>query len=130
MSSQQIRYIVLDPDREVDLLTKYSPSSLTSDAVFKEAAASFQAGLSEPAKALFTPVNTIEDLQTFLDQYTQKKGDVWEQTWLVRGCEAIQTFSRIMKPYFDVVDTLVSSHPEYAAFVWGGLKLVVQVRIP
>jgi hypothetical protein len=47
----------------------------------------------------------------------------------MRGCQAIDKFSRTMKPYFDVVDTLVSSHPEYAAILWGAVKLVCQVRI-
>lgn len=32
-----------------------------------------------------------------------------------------------LKRYFHVVDTCVSSHPEVAALVWGGVKLAIEV---
>jgi hypothetical protein len=35
-----------------------------------------------------------------------------------------------LKPYFEVIDVLVSSHPEYAAVIWGALRLVFQVSHP
>lgn len=103
--------------------------SLTSDAVFEDAAVSFQAGLSPSAKALFTPVKTLDDLHMFLDSQTQKFEERKRKP-LLRGCQAIDKFSRTMQPYFDVVDTPVSSHPEYATILWGAIKFVFQVRIP
>jgi hypothetical protein len=34
-----------------------------------------------------------------------------------------------MEPYFEVINIFVSSHPEFAALVWGALRLVFVVRI-
>jgi hypothetical protein len=42
---------------------------------------------------------------------------------LITFLESIQQFSQ-------VVDTLVSSHPEFAALVWGGVKLALLVLLP
>jgi hypothetical protein len=33
-----------------------------------------------------------------------------------------------VREFSAVIDTFVSSHPEIAALVWGGLKLTIQVR--
>ena len=32
-----------------------------------------------------------------------------------------------LRPYFATIDTLVSSHPDVAALVWGGLRFVIRV---
>lgn len=42
---------------------------------------------------------------------------------LITFLESIQQFSQ-------VVDTLASSHPEFAALVWGGVKLALLVLLP
>ena len=39
------------------------------------------------------------------------------------------TFLESVQQFSSIVDTFVSSHPEIAALVWGGLKLTLLVRI-
>jgi hypothetical protein len=34
-----------------------------------------------------------------------------------------------LERYFKVIETVVSSHPEIAALVWGGMKFVITVRV-
>jgi hypothetical protein len=33
-----------------------------------------------------------------------------------------------LERYFKVIETVVSSHPEIAALVWGGMKFVIEAR--
>ena len=33
-----------------------------------------------------------------------------------------------LKGYFGVIETVVSSHPEIAAIVWGGVKFIIEVH--
>lgn len=40
------------------------------------------------------------------------------------------TFLESVQQFYQVVDTLVSSHPEFAALVWGGVKLALLVSLP
>lgn len=42
---------------------------------------------------------------------------------LITFLESVQQFSR-------VIDTFVTSHPEFAALVWGGVKLTLRVISP
>jgi hypothetical protein len=35
-----------------------------------------------------------------------------------------------MQPYFDIVGTVIQSHPEVAALAWGSFRLVLLVREP
>lgn len=39
----------------------------------------------------------------------------------------VDEFGRSLTPFFNVVELIVSSHPEWAAIAWGGVRLVFQV---
>ena len=41
----------------------------------------------------------------------------------------ISKFSESIQPYFDTITLLVSSHPEYAALAWGGVRLVLKISL-
>jgi hypothetical protein len=49
------------------------------------------------------------------------------RSWTRRVLRCINTLKEALEPYFRVVDILVSSKPEYAALVWGSIRLVFQV---
>lgn len=40
------------------------------------------------------------------------------------------TFLESVQQFSGVIDTFVSSHPEFAALVWGGVKLTLRVTSP
>jgi len=44
-----------------------------------------------------------------------------------RVVKRVKAFSDNLKHYFDVIGILIQSHPEYAALVWGAVRLVLQV---
>ncbi|XXG95139.1 hypothetical protein Hte_001399 [Hypoxylon texense] len=41
--------------------------------------------------------------------------------------QRISSLASCLRPYFQVIDIFVSSHPEFAALVWGALRLVFQL---
>ncbi|TAQ84117.1 hypothetical protein B7494_g7557 [Chlorociboria aeruginascens] len=41
--------------------------------------------------------------------------------------ERVSKFNDHIQPYFDVLGIVVSAHPEYAAFAWGSIRLVLQL---
>lgn len=41
--------------------------------------------------------------------------------------EQIKLLADKLAPYFDILDILVQSHPEYAALVWGALRFILKV---
>lgn len=51
------------------------------------------------------------------------------QSRLKRLFDKLSDFSIRLSPYFDVVNILVSSHPEYSALVWGSIRFLFQVSI-
>lgn len=48
----------------------------------------------------------------------------------VRMLSNIKKFSDGMEPYFAIIGLFVSSHPQFAALTWGGLRLVLKVGLP
>ncbi|KAM3064767.1 hypothetical protein ACMFMF_011762 [Clarireedia jacksonii] len=48
---------------------------------------------------------------------------------LLKACEKIQYFSKAMSPFFKITDIFVSSHPDWAAIVWGAIRLVFQLSM-
>ena len=47
---------------------------------------------------------------------------------LLATCKVIDRFAKVWSPFFDIIGIFVSSHPEYAAFAWGAIRLVFLVR--
>ena len=59
---------------------------------------------------------------TLIDRQCSRRRSQCMGPRLITFLESIQQFSQ-------VVDTFVSSHPEVAALVWGGVKLALLVRL-
>jgi len=89
---------------------------------FAEAYHSFLKSLSEKDRQQFSKCTSPEALKKdifSLQIVAKDKTRKWETR--------INSFINTLQPYFRVVDTLVSSNPEYAAIAWGAVKLVFQV---
>ena len=46
---------------------------------------------------------------------------------LLATCKVIDRFAKLWSPFFEIIGIFVSSHPEYAAFAWGAIRLVFLV---
>lgn len=46
---------------------------------------------------------------------------------LIACCGIIKRFAEAWEPFFQITNILVSSHPEYAAFAWGAIRLLFLV---
>ena len=92
----------------------------TSDNVSRIAAADFRAGLSEEQRHEFqlfdTPAEMIQSLQEHVKKHSEGK-----RSRLLAGCVLIEAGCRKFEPYFDIVNILVQSHPEWAGIAWGVL---------
>ena len=66
-----------------------------------------------------TPDDVIEKVKKYDEEHQKSAG----RRYLKRFATIVQNFST----YFIVVDTCVSSNPEIAALVWGGVRFVIQV---
>lgn len=94
--------------------------------IFERVRDKFLSSLSPRDRLLYSPCASEDD---FLDGLKKldilAKGTLQSQRWI----ETIKEFADQLKPFFKVVDTFVSSHPEYAAVAWGALTLIFQVNM-
>ncbi|KAI0384987.1 hypothetical protein F5Y04DRAFT_246589 [Hypomontagnella monticulosa] len=92
--------------------------------IFQRVRDQFLSSLSPRHRLLYSPCASEKD---FLDGL--KKLDILAKRTLQsqRWIESIKEFAAQLSPFFKVVDTFVSSHPDYAAVAWGALKLVFQL---
>ena len=102
----------------------------TSDPVhvFDEARDTFIASLSKRERILFAPCSSADDLLDGIKKLhvIQKQS----HNRKISVClKRIRGFSDALKPYFEVLTILVSSNPQYAALIWGALRLTLQVSI-
>lgn len=92
------------------------------------AATDFRAGLSEDQRNAYRifddPCEMIQDLQEHIKRHSKGK-----RSRLLAACSKIESFRLKIEPYFRVVDIVVSSHPEYAAIVWGAIQLIFSVSV-
>lgn len=74
---------------------------------------------------LVNGTKSLKDLQDIVTQlsseYEEKRKSRYFRNYMV-------AFSRKVLNYKDVVDVFVSTHPEYAALVWGTMKLFFMVN--
>ena len=66
----------------------------------------------------------IKDLQEHIERHSKGK-----RSRLLAACSRIESFHMAIEPYFKVVDIVVSSHPDWAAIVWGAVRLVFTVSV-
>jgi hypothetical protein len=96
-------------------------------AEFQQAHAEFLAQLSDEEKKQFIAINdsqsflaAVQDLQQF-----RKSNRKWDKL-----LTCVQRCGDCLQPYFEVVGTVIQSHPEVAAIAWGSFRLVLLVREP
>jgi hypothetical protein len=82
--------------------------------------------LSPAEKASFAKCPSAEDLVAYVDKLgLERKDRLWGKR--LNGC--IAAIGGSLEPYFDAIGIFVQSHPEFAAIVWGALRLVIKVPL-
>lgn len=95
--------------------------------IFANTYRSFRDGLSTDEKQLFAEFpNSKEMIASVQKQCDQ---DQIHQSRLTMCIACVESFGKRMEPFFDVVGVFVSSHPEYAAILWGSVRLMFQLGI-
>lgn len=91
---------------------------------FEQARDQFLGQISAGERAQFTKIESANDFLKGikdLEKFAKNRGK-WRKIF-----EAVKSCSEKIEPYFEIISILVSSHPEYAAIVWGAFRLVLQV---
>ena len=88
--------------------------------IFATAINNFQHALSQHDQCEFLQFENapamIRDLEAHCKKLERGKR-------LLTACKVIDRFSKAWSPFFDIIGIFISSHPEYAAFAWGALRL-------
>ncbi|KAK8123233.1 hypothetical protein PG984_011903 [Apiospora sp. TS-2023a] len=95
-------------------------------AVFKAAKEGFLDTLSTAERSQFSALCDKASPEQLLDSLTPFSRRFKKERW-GKAFEKIQGFTEALEPYFDVVNIVISSHPELAAIVWGAFRLVLQM---
>ncbi|KAH8682820.1 hypothetical protein BGZ60DRAFT_205870 [Tricladium varicosporioides] len=107
-------------------ITFTNDNMITAEDVFAETASRFHSDLSEVDKCGFlvveTPESLIEALTTHIDTLNTP-----HRSRLHDAISKVASFAGNFGPYFKIVEIIISSHPEYAAIAWGGVRLVLQL---
>jgi hypothetical protein len=123
------------PWKPSELPSPYSrTSSLTvfrfpsAAAVFATAAQRFYDQLSQDEKENFQSLDNPSDMIASIEQHIiVLKSQGSRTARLLNCCRKIEQFSKAMEPFFKIVDMFISSHPDWAAIVWGAIRMVFQV---
>lgn len=98
--------------------------------LFSRARESFLSEVSpEEQTTLLGALSDCASPEALLGHVEQLKSRFAHSRW-ARASSKLRAFAHELEPYFKVVDTVISSNPEWAAVAWGALRLVLQVREP
>lgn len=96
----------------------------SSTDILKDALEEFKASLPKGERSLLSRcasgeqmIRAIEDLE--LVKQNRSKMRV--------AMKKVKSFSDNLKHYFDALDLIVQSHPEFAALVWGAVRFILQL---
>jgi hypothetical protein len=94
----------------------------STEALFSEVKDSFLQSISDEERAQFSscesPEELVKSIATFLTGF--------KKSWFTRMTMQIESFSKQLQPYFDILGIVVQSRPEWAAIAWGSLRLVLK----
>src|SRR5437762_400904 len=95
----------------------------SDESIFKEAQESFLKSISEKERAQFESCRSAEELLGKVEAFGAFQS---RHRHLTRSLVRIKRFSDVLQPYFDVINIIQSSHPEFAAIAWGSFLLVLK----
>jgi len=132
VASKGISHLIMTSKDTTSLHFFYStkPSSLgTAKKIFAEASATFRSSLSVEDRTLIPGVESPETLVNSLTTHIESLNTP-HQSRLHDAMSNVASVAESLGPYFQIIQIFVSSHPEYAAIAWGGIRLIFQVCLP
>jgi hypothetical protein len=95
-----------------------------ANALFIEARNQFLDSISEQERAQFSQCSSADAVLEHLKGLESFQNDNRRATAVFRR---IKSFSDYLEPYFQALDVIVQSHPEWCAIAWGALRLILRV---
>jgi hypothetical protein len=93
--------------------------------IFENAINSFRDILSAEDKLSFKSFNNPESM---IQDVKERCKELKDHRRLLATCKSIDRFALAWSPFFDIITIFVSTHPEWAGFAWGAIRLVFLVR--
>ncbi|KAK0645509.1 hypothetical protein B0T16DRAFT_141096 [Cercophora newfieldiana] len=96
--------------------------------IFDRARDAFLSSLSPAERVLFSPCFSVDDVQAATVKLQAVTNEAHGR--ILEGNTAIQVIHRLgeaLNPYFKIIEIFISSNPQYAAVIWGGIRLVLQM---
>ena len=94
-----------------------------SEALFAQVRDTFLESLSNQERARFTNCSSPEDLVASVRNFSLP----FEKGKRNKIIQFVKSFTERLAPYFEVLGTIVQSHPDWAAIAWGAFRLILQV---
>ena len=98
-----------------------------SNDLFEKAKDRFLAVLSPTEIATFASWTGPTTPEVFIDEAKRITESFKDKSRSFRAYAQVSAFGDAIRPYFEVLGIVVSSHPEWAAVAWGALRLILQV---
>jgi hypothetical protein len=103
----------------VETIVNVTDTKTSALAAFQRAKSDFLDSLTADEQAFIKQCNSPEELLKEVDGICKSHTNRSLRSRAGRAAEVIERLVGSFRPYFTVVDTLVSSHPEFAALAWG-----------
>jgi uncharacterized FlgJ-related protein len=100
------------------------PGSDGPDDLFREAQAQFLSSLSGREQSYFSTCDTVQKLIADVKSFGAFQKD--HRKWS-RCQQRIEAFSDQLQPYFEILNIVVQSQPQWTGIAWGAFRLVLQV---
>jgi hypothetical protein len=101
--------------------------SMDADAIFANTFQAFHNTLTDDQKELFVPYTNAQSMIESVE--SQMKRHPVHDTRLTACVARLNAFAQGFAPFCEIIDIIVSSHPEYAGLVWGAIRLVFVVSM-
>lgn len=98
-----------------------------SNDLFEKAKDSFLAVLSPGEIATLTSLTGPTTPDVLMDEAKRITERFKDKSRSFRAYAQVSAFGESIRPYFEVLGIVVSSHPTWAAIAWGALRLILQV---
>ena len=92
--------------------------------VFELARKRFLDSLDEGECLRFSPCTSSQD---FLSAVGKLETSTQQAARRGKALRCVQSLTKRLQPYFEVVNIFVSSNPQFAALFWGAFRLVLEV---
>ena len=96
----------------------------SGESIFAAAKDQFLESISEKERLRFAECTSVEQLLAEVQTFNISKQDRRKHDIMIGH---IHKFGASLQPYFEILNIVVQSCPEWSAIAWGAVRLVLQV---